>query len=99
MTGSMNIGPLKGPRLNATQTLHFTNLLCFAFLANLPLGYLRESSRKFSLHWFIYVHISIPFILTMRISYEFGWKAIPFTLLCAIAGQLLGGKIRRRRKL
>jgi len=80
------------------QTLHMTNLLCFAFFANLPLGYLRESTRKFSLRWFVYIHISIPFILAMRISYEFGWEAAPFTLACAIAGQLLGGNIKRRNK-
>lgn len=85
--------------MNPSHALQFTNLLFFAFLANLPLGYLRESSRKFSLRWFVYVHISIPFILSMRISYEFGWEAVPFTLLCAVAGQLLGGRVRRRRKL
>lgn len=75
-----------------------TNLLCFAFFANLPLGFLRESTRKLSLRWFVYVHISIPFILAMRIGYDFGWKAVPFTLACAVAGQLLGGYIKRQRK-
>ncbi len=84
--------------MNPTQTLHMTNLLCFAFFANLPLGYLRESTRKYSLRWFVYIHISIPFILAMRIGYEFGWEAVPVTLVCAVAGQLLGGNINRRRK-
>jgi hypothetical protein len=88
----------KGFRLNPTHTLHIANLLGFAFLANLPLGYMRESSRKYSLPWFIYIHMSIPFILTMRISYEFGWEAVPFTLACAVTGQLLGGRIRRRQR-
>lgn len=82
----------------SAQALHLTNLLCFAFFANLPLGYLRESSRKFSLRWFIYIHVSIPFILAMRISYDFGWEAVPFTLACALAGQMLGGSIKRRRR-
>ena len=84
--------------MNPAQTVHMTNLLCFAFFAKLPLGYLRESTRKFSLRWFVYIHISIPFILAMRISYEFGWEAVPFTLACAVAGQLLGGNIKRWRK-
>jgi hypothetical protein len=75
-----------------------TNLLCFAFFANLPLGFLRESTRKYSLRWFIYIHISIPFILAMRIGYDFGLKTIPFTLACAVAGQLLGGYIKRQRQ-
>lgn len=75
-----------------------TNLLCFAFFANLPLGYMRESVRKFSVRWFVYVHLSIPFIIVLRIGYEFGLGVIPFTLACAVAGQLLGGNIKRRRK-
>jgi len=80
------------------QALHMTNLLCFAFFSNLPLGYMREASRKFSLRWFVFVHLSIPFILTLRLSYKFGLSAIPFTLACAVAGQMLGGGIKRRRK-
>ncbi|WP_432821835.1 hypothetical protein [Trichloromonas sp.] len=84
--------------MNPAQTLHLTNLLFFAFIANLPLGYLRESTRKYSLRWFLYIHISIPFILAMRISYEFSWEAVPFTIICAVAGQLLGGSLKRRRK-
>jgi len=71
-------------------------LLFFSFGANLPLGYLRETSRKFSLHWFVLVHLSIPFIIVLRSMFGFGWQAIPFTLLCAVAGQLAGGRIRRR---
>ncbi|MDY0269020.1 hypothetical protein [Trichloromonas sp.] len=80
------------------QAMHLTNLLSFAFFANLPLGYLRESTRKYSLRWFVYIHISIPFILAMRISYEFGWEAVPFTLVSAVAGQMLGGRIKRGRR-
>ena len=84
--------------MNTAQTLHLTNLLAFAFLANLPLGYLRESVAKFTVRWFLYIHLSIPFILIMRISYEFSWRWIPVTVACAVTGQLLGGRLKRRRK-
>lgn len=71
-------------------------LLIFSFGSNLPLGYLRETSRKFSLHWFVLVHLSIPFIIALRSMFGFNWHVIPLTLSCAIAGQYIGGRIRRR---
>ncbi|PLX87967.1 MAG: hypothetical protein C0618_05360 [Desulfuromonas sp.] len=72
-------------------------LLAFAFTVNLPLGYMRETSRKFSLRWFVLIHISIPFIVMLRITQDFSWQIIPLTLGCAVAGQIFGGKIRRKR--
>lgn len=84
--------------MDLSQTLDLVNLLGFAFLANVPLGYLREGSRKLSLRWFVYVHLSIPFIVFMRISQGFGWEAVPFSIACAIAGQLLGGRVYRQRE-
>jgi len=78
------------------QILLLATLLFFSFGSNLPLGYFRENSRKFSPRWFILVHASIPFIVVMRITFGFNWYWIPFTLGCAVAGQLLGGRIRRR---
>jgi len=71
-------------------------LLVFSFGVNLPLGYLREASRKFSVRWFVLVHLSIPFIIVLRLMLGFGWQIIPFTLACAVGGQLVGGRIRRR---
>lgn len=79
------------------QILHLANLLALAFTANLPLGYLRESSARYSWQWFLYIHLSIPFLLTVRLFYGFGWWAIPFTVAMAVAGQILGGRIRRGR--
>lgn len=78
------------------QLLPLSGLLVFAFGVNLPLGYLRETSRKFSLRWFVLVHLSIPFIIILRLMLGFGWTIIPFTLACAVGGQIAGGRIRRR---
>jgi len=76
--------------------LPLSGLLVFSFGVNLPLGYMREASRKFSLRWFVLVHLSIPFIIVLRLMLGFGWQIIPFTLACAVGGQLVGGRIRRR---
>lgn len=82
--------------MHSDYILPLAALLIFSFGANLPLGYLRETSRKFSLHWFVLVHLSIPFIVALRSMFGFGWQIIPLTLICAIAGQLAGSRIRRR---
>lgn len=78
------------------RALQLTGLLAFALGSNLPLGYLRETSRKFSARWFILIHLSIPFIIVLRLMLGFGWSVIPFTLACAVAGQILGARYRRR---
>ncbi len=81
----------------ADQIFFLLVLLLFAFSSNLPLGYWRETRRKYSLSWFILIHLSIPFIILLRSAFGFSWPWIPLTLFCAIIGQLLGGRARRRR--
>lgn len=71
-------------------------LLGFALLLNIPLGYRREGCVRFSGRWFLYVHLSIPFIVVLRILLGYRWQIIPLTLGCAVAGQLLGGRLYRR---
>ncbi|SEA23981.1 hypothetical protein SAMN05660420_01556 [Desulfuromusa kysingii] len=78
------------------QTLALAILLFFSFGSNLLLGYFREVSRKFSIQWFILVHASIPFIILLRVTLGFSWLWIPFTLGCAVAGQILGGRFRKK---
>lgn len=84
--------------MNLPQALNLANFLFFAFVVNLPLGFLREPSQKYSLRWFIYIHLSIPFIILLRLTYGFGWDVIPYSVLCAVAGQVVGGKIYRRSR-
>lgn len=73
-------------------------LLGFAFASNVPLGYLREKTVRFSWQWFLCVHISIPLIILLRIWLGYTWKLIPLTLGFAILGQVAGGRLQRRRR-
>lgn len=74
-----------------------TGLILAALAVNIPFGYLRQGTEKFTFAWYFYVHISIPLIIYLRIKSGFGWKIIPFTLASAIIGQIIGGRLRRRR--
>ncbi len=67
-----------------------------ALALNIPLGYLREGRRKYSPSWFLYVHLSIPLIAYLRIANHVTSWLIPFFVLCAAAGQIVGGRFRRR---
>jgi hypothetical protein len=72
-------------------------LLLFAFVVNLPLGYLRQGSPRFSWRWFLFIHLSIPLLILLRHNLDFGWGVVPFTIASAVAGQWLGGRIQRFR--
>lgn len=71
-------------------------LLIFTALLNLPFGYLRAGARKYSVPWFLYIHLPIPFIIFLRLTFEFTWKAIPLLLVAALTGQFAGGRIRKK---
>lgn len=69
-----------------------------ALAVNVPLGYLRDGTRRYSAAWFVYVHLSIPLVAFLRISSHLTPWVIPVFILCAVAGQLVGGRIRQSRR-
>jgi hypothetical protein len=64
-----------------------------AFAINIPFGYLRKRARKFSVKWFVYVHLSIPVVVAARLLTNTDYRFIPIFILAAVAGQIMGGKI------
>lgn len=73
-------------------------LLVLAFLISIPCGYLRESFRKYSLMWFVLIHLPIPLVVHMRTMAGFSWRVVPLTLGSAIAGQMVGAWYKRRMR-
>lgn len=72
------------------------SLTVFSFICNLPLGRWRSTVKKFSLNWFLAVHLSIPLIIFLRIKLGLSAWDIPLNLAAAIAGQFVGGSARYR---
>ncbi|MDP3939335.1 MAG: hypothetical protein Q8R92_14525 [Deltaproteobacteria bacterium] len=68
-------------------------------LLNLPFGYWRAGSPKFSRSWFLAIHIPIPFVILLRITSGLGWQLVSFPVVVGafFVGQLLGGQIRMWR--
>ncbi len=70
-------------------------LILVVFLINLPFGYWRYNTPRFSRRWMMAVHIPVPFVFLLRISSGFGWNVIPLLMLSFAAGQFAGGKLRK----
>lgn len=81
-------------------------IACVSLLINIPLGYIREWTKgreslktrkflRFSLIMF-WIHASIPVIVILRKSAGLGGWWIALFIAVAVAGQFVGGAIRKR---
>ena len=68
----------------------------FTLLFNIPFGYWREGTKKFSKGWFLAVHLPVPFIVAARLGFGASWKWIPLFVLSFFLGQWIGAQIRRK---
>ncbi len=65
------------------------------FALNLPFGYWRASTRKFSLRWVLAIHLPVPAVVALRLCSGIGWQlyTIPFVVSAYFAGQYLGTRL------
>ncbi len=74
--------------------LMLITLLSATFLLTLPFGVWRARCRKFTLQWWLAIHLIIPVIILMRLWGGFSYSYIPLFLAATVLGQIAGGKIR-----
>lgn len=72
------------------------SLVCL--LVNIPLGVMRERSRKLSPAWFFWIHASIPLIIYLRITLQLHLIAIPINIAAAVLGQAIGAAPEKKRR-
>ncbi len=72
-------------------------LFLTAFLINIPFGYWREGTPKFSLKWFFWIHASIPLLIYLRLIWHISAWVIPLSIFWAVVGQVMGSRLRRKR--
>jgi accessory gene regulator protein AgrB len=70
-----------------------TGLFSLTVMINLTFGFLRNKTRKFSLKWFLSIHLPIPLIFLARVSSHLDFRYIPVFVVAALTGQIVGGKI------
>ena len=66
------------------------------FLINLPFGYWRASTKKFSPQWFVAALLPTPLVIALVNYAGRGWKPITFPALVVayLLGQFVGGRVR-----
>ena len=66
------------------------------FIINLPFGYWRGSVKKYSLRWFLAIHIPVPIIVLIRIysGIGFDWYTYPVFITAFFLGQLAGSRFK-----
>ena len=72
-------------------------LSVFVFLINLPFGWWRGRVRKFSLQWFLSIHLPVPLVIAVRVFGGLGFelKTYPALVGAYFVGQLLGSRLTR----
>ena len=56
----------------------------------LPFGFWRAYTSKFSIRWFLSIHLPVPLDILVRVESDLSYKFIPLTLAAFLAGQFLG---------
>ncbi len=76
--------------------LAVVGIVIFAF--NVPFGYWRANTRRFSLQWVLAIHVPVPVVVFLRLWAGIGWRLLYILpmVLCFFAGQYVGGWARRR---
>ena len=80
--------------IDATYKLLALNI--FVGFLNLPFGWYRYNTKKFSLKWMLSLHAPIPLVFVLRRALGLGVWAIPFLVLFDILGQVGGSRLCAR---
>ena len=81
----------------STNVINIIILMSVAFTLNLPLGYIRGPVKKYTFKWFLYIHLAIPLIFLLRRYFGLGVEMIPVNITLSVIGQIIGGKIYKKR--
>lgn len=70
----------------------------FIFVLNLPFGYWRSGLEKFSLRWFLAIHVPIVPAVGLRLWLEVPWSPgyLALSLGAFFGGQLVGARVLPR---
>jgi hypothetical protein len=69
------------------------------FLFNIPFGYWRANTKRFSVQWFLSIHLPIPFLIILRMYSGIGFEFITYPIMVSafLLGQHFGYKLHKWR--
>lgn len=77
----------------STKLALVAGIFVLTFIINIPFGYFRKRTRRYSFRWFLYIHLPIPLIIAARILSHIEFKYVPLFIFAAVIGQICGGKL------
>lgn len=71
-------------------------LTAFIFLLNIPFGYWRARTQRFSVSWFLAIHVPVGIAIAFRLlaGIRFILGGLPLLVGAFVLGQSLGGRLR-----
>ena len=68
------------------------------FILNIPFGYWRANVKKFSMQWFLAIHLAVVIVIAFRLLSHIGFAWYTYVVLVSafILGQQLGGLLIHR---
>jgi hypothetical protein len=76
------------------------SIAIIVFILNIPFGYWRANTKKFSLQWVLAIHVPVLLMIGLRIISGLGFQLYTFPIMVGVffTGQYLGGKIFTKMK-
>jgi hypothetical protein len=65
---------------------------------NMPFGYWRANVRRFSLQWYLAIHVPVLFIIGLRLAFHLGFAWYTYVILVSafFLGQQVGGLLIKK---
>jgi hypothetical protein len=73
--------------------MRVATVVIVVILLTLPFGFYRAYTRKFSLRWFLAIHVPVVLVFLARYEAHLSYAFIPVTCAAFAAAQYCGGKI------
>jgi len=71
--------------------IKLTIIAIIVLVLNIPFGYWRANVKRYSVQWFLAIHIPVPIIVAIRLATEIGFAW--YTYLFLVSGFFLGQQL------
>jgi len=87
----------KSERVGVPLTISLWEVALAVLLLNIPFGFWRDGTKRFTLPWLLAVHLPVPIVVGLRVLSTLGWRFTTFPVLIGsfLLGQFLGGKLHQ----
>lgn len=74
---------------------YYIGAFAFVFFLNIPFGYWKANTRKFSRGWALSIHVPVVAVIITRLLLDALWIFIPIFFVTFFLGQFTGSGVRK----